>query len=273
MRELMETLGMRFDTTRELLILGLILARTIPVVLLAPFMGSQMVPAEIKMGLAVCLAIVVWPMTRESLTAPLPIEALPVLFLMMKETMIGFCIGFATSHIFAAMEVAGRLIDTARGAAMGEVMLPSTRQRATVAGNLYQQLLLVFFVTLGGYRVFFNIYLDSFAKLPLNGGIDTTTGYGPLVAYACQATADILYTGTILAAPAVAATFIVDIVFGILNRVAPQLNAYFLAMPVKAMGALALMLLGLPAVIQRFDIYLTTAMVAAEQTILLLQPR
>ena len=273
MDEMMRALGMRYEQSRELLILGLILARTLPTVFLAPYLGSQMVPSELKMGLSVALAVIVWPLARESLTGPLPTAGLMVILLMMKEALVGFCIGFSTSHIFSAMEVAGRFIDTARGSAMAEVMLPSTRQKATLAGSLYQQLLVVFFVTLGGYRLFFDIYLNSFAVIPLNAGVDATPGYAPIVAYSCEASSQVLYIGTILAAPAVAATFITDLVFGILNRVAPQLNAYFLSMPVKAMGALALMLVGLPSVMQRFDLYMREALVAVEKSIDLLVAR
>ena len=201
-----------------------------------------------------------------------PMGAMPFLMLMMKETLIGLCLGFCASHIFTAMEVAGRLIDTARGAAMGEVMVPSTKLRATVLGSMYQQLLVVFFVSLGGYRLFFEAYFDSFVRLPLTGGILMAPGFNPLVAYICRASAEILSVGTILAAPAVAATFITDLVFGILNRVAPQLNAYFLAMPVKAMGALAMILIGLPAIIDRLGLYMKEALLATEASIQLLIP-
>lgn len=265
--ELMQSMGMRYDSAREVLIMGLILARSMPLVFLAPYLGSAMLPSEIKVGLGVALAIITYPLAREALHGPLPVAALPVLMLMLKEAMVGFCIGFATSHMFSAMEVAGRFIDTARGAAMGEVMLPSTRQRATVLGNLYEQMLVVFFVTLGGYRLFFDMYLSSFLRIPLDVGIPPTPGYSPMVAYACESSAQVLYIGVILAAPGVAATFITDLVFGILNRVAPQLNAYFLAMPVKAMGGLALVLVGMPAVLQRFEVYMTTALAAVEKSI------
>lgn len=270
MHDMMQAIGQHFETSREMVVLSLILARTLPIIFLAPFLGGQMVPSELKMGLSVGLAVIVWPLARAAVMHELPMDAWSVLLLMMKETLVGFCIGFSASHIFTAMEVAGRLIDTARGAAMGEVMLPSTKQKATAIGSLYQQLLVVFFVTLGGLRIFFEIYLDSFASIPITSGIPATPGYTPVAQYMCVTSAQILYTATILAAPAVAATFITDVVFGILNRVAPQLNAYFLSMPVKAVGALALMLLGMPSVLGRMGPYMRESLSSTEQIIDLL---
>ena len=155
---------------------------------------------------------------------------------------------------------------------MGEVMVPSTKLRATVLGSLFQQLLVIFFCTLGGYRIFFEAYFNSFIQLPLTGTVTTTPGYNALAEFMCRASANTLYVGLILAAPSLAATFITDLVFGILNRVAPQLNAYFLAMPVKAMGALAMLLLGLPAIIDRMSFYMQDALVALERSVLLLIP-
>ncbi len=49
--------------------------------------------------------------------------------------------------------------------------------------------------------------------------------------------------------------FISDVVFGILNRVAPQLNAYFMSMPVKAMAGVIMILVGLIPLMRRFDYY------------------
>ena len=272
MQFLIDTLGMRFDYNREMLILGLILARTLPLVFFAPFLGGGLAPSEVKMGLAVAIAILVWPVARDAMPVMVPTTAMPFMLLMAKETLIGTCMGFSASHIFTAMEVAGRLTDTARGAAMGEVMVPSTKLRATVLGSLFQQLLVIFFATLGGYRIFFEAYFNSFIQLPLTGGVTVTAGYNALIEFMCRASANTLYIGLILAAPSLAATFIADLVFGILNRVAPQLNAYFLSMPVKAMGALAMLLLGLPAIIDRMGIYLQEALIAMERAALLLVP-
>lgn len=272
MQFLVDSLGMRFDSDRELLIMGLILARTLPLVFFAPFLGGGLAPSEVKMGLSVAIAILVWPVAREAMPVMVPSTAMPFMLLMAKETLIGTCMGFSASHIFTAMEVAGRLTDTARGAAMGEVMVPSTKLRATVLGSLFQQLLVVFFATLGGYRLFFEAYFNSFVQLPLTGGINMAPGYNNLIEFMCRTSANTLYIGLILAAPSLAATFIADLVFGILNRVAPQLNAYFLSMPVKAMGALAMLLLGLPAIIDRMGLYLQDSLIGLERAVLLLMP-
>ncbi|MED5465227.1 MAG: flagellar biosynthetic protein FliR, partial [Myxococcota bacterium] len=90
---------------------------------------------------------------------------------------------------------------------------------------------------------------------------------GPFVDYIVHLKSDILLMGTTLAAPIMAATFITDIVFGILNRVAPQLNAYFMSMPVKALGGVIIILVALYAIADRVEHYTSVAMVQTRDVI------
>jgi flagellar biosynthetic protein FliR len=262
---------MKFDYTRELLVVGLILGRIVPMIFLTPFMAGQQAPPEVKMSLGVLFTILVWPLARDSMTGPVPFYALPFLLLMLKETLIGLAVGFANSQMFYAMETAGRFIDTARGAAMSEVLVPTSRTRATPIGTMYSQLLLCVFVAIGGHHIFMDTFFMSFATIPVNETIDLTPGLAPFVLFMLRLTGNVLMTAVILSAPAIAATFITDLVFGILNRVAPQLNAYFMAMPVKAMGALILILASMTPFVMRLEYYITDSLVAVQKTIQLLK--
>lgn len=270
MQNFLSALGIQLNYTRELLLFGLLLARTMPMVFLTPFLGGQLVPPEIKMGLGILLTILVWPMASDSLTAPLEISALPFLIMMLKEVFVGFAIGQVNSLIFYAMETAGRMIDTARGSSMSEVTDPHSHHRNTTTGELYFQLLLVFFVAIGGHHIFLDSFFYSFSVLPLNETLDYKLALKPFAEYAMTLTAQVMLIATVLSAPAVAATFITDVVFGIMNRVAPQLNAYFMAMPVKAMGGIAMVLVTLEAFLDRTGYFIQWGLYAVQKTIDLL---
>lgn len=241
MQPFFNLIGLRFDYTREMLVLGLILARTLPMVFLAPFMAGQAAPPEVKMGMGVFFSVLLWPVVSPSLHH-MPLQALPVLLLFLKETFIGLVMGFLASLLYSAMETAGRIIDTCRGSAMSELLVPNSRSRATAIGTLFSQITLVVFVCCNGHRLYLDIFFRSFESIPLAGGLNMSAAAGMLPDLVTRQCANVLAIAAILAAPAVAATFITDLVFGILNRVAPQLNAYFMAMPVKAVGALTLLL-------------------------------
>ena len=232
-----------------------------------PFLGGALVPNTVKMGLGVVLTIVVWPLARGSLAGEIPYEAITFALLMLKEVFVGFAVGFVNAHIFWAMEMAGRIIDTVRGTSMAEVLVPHTKKRATPFGDLYYQMMLVFFVVLGGHRVFLDTFCFSFASIPLNATIDSGPGLTPFFFFMIRTTAEIFLIATLMAAPIMAATFITDVVFGILNRVAPQLNAYFMAMPVKAVAGVIMALVALIPFSARLEYYTVWTLEAVGDTL------
>ena len=270
MEVLLQQVQEQLNYTQELLMVALILGRTMPMIFLTPFLGGKIVPPELKMGIGLMMTFLIFPAASQSIEGAVPITAIGFLLLMLKEIFIGLCIGFVNGHIFYAMDMSGRLIDTVRGTSMSEVMVPHSKQRVTPTGNLYYQLLLIVFLVLGGHHIFLAAYFESFVSLPLNGNIGLGIALEPFIEFMVRATADILMISVTLAAPVIAATFITDIVFGILNRVAPQLNAYFMSMPVKALGGVIIIFVSLGAITANFENYTTWALSQTEQTIDLL---
>lgn len=256
--------------TQELLVLALVLARTMPMIIQTPFLGGKLAPMEIKIGLGLLFTAVLWPIARVSITAPLPTTAVPFLLLMAKELFIGLAIGFVNSLVFALMEMAGRLVDTSRGAALAEVLEPHSGLRATPFGDLYYQLFLVMFVALGAHGIFFEAFFFSFAAIPLNVGLPPPAELASFADLTMRLTGDILLAAVLLAAPVLAVMLVTDIVFGILNRIAPQLHAYFMAMPVKAMVGIALVVAVMGALTERLRHWVLWSLSAAERTLELL---
>jgi flagellar biosynthesis protein FliR len=270
--ELFRQLGQLLNYTQELLILALILGRTVAMIQLTPFLGGKIAPMQVKMAMGVVLTIIVWPLARDVVDlGNVPLGALPFLFLMLKEVFIGFIIGFVNSHMFYVMDMAGRLIDTTRGTSMSEVQDPHSKQRVTPVGDMYGQLFLVIFLAINGHHIFFEAFFYSFESLP----VSSTLAWGDpkLEAFMEQILrigGDIWSISVVLAAPIVAATFITDVVFGILNRVAPQLNAYFMSMPVKAFGGIVMIFIALEAITIRMTDWVVWVLVQLQDILALL---
>ena len=269
LEQIQQLLG-KLDSTRELLIFALVMARTMVMITLTPFIGGKMVPMEIKMGLGILLTLLVWPLARVSMTAEINVSPVDFILLMVTQVFIGFAIGFVATHIFWAMDMAGRLIDTVRGASMAEVMAPMSESRVTPVGDMFVQLMVVIFVVSGGLGLFLDAFFYSFAQLPLNEGLQLGAGLEPFFELMLRLTGQILLLSTLIAAPVVAATFITDVVFGILNRVAPQLNAYFMSMPVKAMAGIILILVAMDPLVARMRDFVVWTLQAVQQTLDLL---
>lgn len=258
---LLNQLGIALNYTQELLVAALIMARTVTMVVMTPFMGGKLVPTEVKMGLGAMITILVWPLARVGVGDEIPVSAFPFLVLMIKEVFVGFVFGYFNSHLFWAMDMAGRLIDTSRGTSMSEVQDPHSKQRVTPTGNMYVQVFLCIFVGIGGHHVFLDGYFDSFATLPVHRGLNFTDGtFNAFFVESLILVARLWSLSVIIAAPILAATFITDVVFGILNRVAPQLNAYFMSMPVKAYGGIIMIFVAFEVITDRMRDFVVEAL-------------
>jgi flagellar biosynthesis protein FliR len=234
------------DLSAALLLLALCAARVVPVLVLAPFLGGRLVPATVKVGLAVAVALLVWPQALRGVALP-QLGTVHVVLLLAKEAFVGVALGLCAALVFMAAEAAGRLIDTARGASLAESLVPQSGTRASPVADLYLQLAVVVFLALGGHRLFLAALARSYEVIPVTS-FPSTTGLGALALATIAMTGQMLFVAVGLATPVLLAAVLTDVALGLVNRVAPQLNAFVLGMPAKALVGAALVLVTLSLV-------------------------
>ena len=228
------------DSAAAMLALGAVMARVGAAAWLAPFLGGRLVPVPVKTGLILVLTLVMFPLVVR--TVPSGISAPLAVALLAKEALVGMALGFVVSAAFWGAEAAGRLVDTARGASMAELTIPHTGTRSSPMGALFFQLALVLFIVLGGHRIFITALGASYEVLPV-ATFPVARGFGGLALLCCRVTADIFVLGLSLAAPVIAAVFLTDVTLGLINRFAPSINVFFLAMPAKAVIGIGILVL------------------------------
>ena len=240
-----EAAGLRGDLSDFLLMFSLVTMRIIPIIFQTPFMGGKLVPTETRIGLSVGLAILVHPYAQDAMSGPLELSWAQYILLMGKEVFVGFVIGFIAAEIFYAMEIGGRALDVMRGSNMAEVQVPELQLRASPIGQFNFQLLLVVFCALNGHGIFIESVIDSYNVVGIDSFPKFTRGFDEFTDQILLYTNSLFGLAFALVFPGLFASFLVDVVFGMFNRIAPQLNAYFMAMGVKAMAGLVMFLFAL----------------------------
>lgn len=238
MPQVLSALYETVDQTRALVTFALIMARIMAIVILVPYLGGKNAPPEVKMGIGVTLSLILWPTVLANATGPLPIAPLMFVLMMLKEVFIGLVIGFVAAEIFYTVEMSGQLIDMLRGANQIQTMVPEITERSSAFGNLQYQLLLALFLSLDLHHVFINALFESYVALPINELPGLSAGFFPLVDLIMRITADVLIIAVAMTMPVGIVCLIVETAFGLLNRVAPQINAYFMAFPAKVMAGI-----------------------------------
>lgn len=270
---LLETILQTFEVSQSpqafLVLVGLAFARMLAFLAQVPFFGGAAVPARVKVATAAAFVIILYPSIAAELPAGgrLPFGPLGFVGLLAKEAFVGFTLGFVASLVFEAVQVAGRIIDLQRGSTMAEMFAPQLQERVSELGQFKLQLAIVLFLLVGAHRPFISALVESFATVPALGYPHLSAGWTPGAAFITQLAGSVLAIGVQLAAPGIIALLLTDLLFGIVNRVAPQINVFFLSLPVKMVVGIVVVLLALPLFGERYIHYFGEALRALVETI------
>ena len=216
-----------------------IFARIAGIFIQTPVISSRSFPSMGKAALAVWISTVLWFVVPVN-TDLIPQTLVGFIVVLVSEVVIGFLIGFTCNVIFLAIQSAGELIDLQMGLSVSQAFDPVFGASLSIIGRMLFFVSLTTFLLLNGHHLVLSILNQSFRMLP--------TPY--LVNLGSQSLIpNLLNLGTImwttalqLAGPVVLVIFLSDFTFGIVSRVAPQVNVFMLGFQVKpALGLIAIL--------------------------------
>lgn len=234
MSELVRRLQLDVDPYFSVALVMLILARTIPMIVLSPIFGGKMVTGQVKIGISMMLMMVLFPCLAPLVKGNLPTQGMALYSLVLKEAAVGAMMGFLSSMVFMAIQSAGNLIDIQRGTAQASVLVPQLDIQGPVFSNFNTQLCTVFFFLINGHHLFLKGYFESFSIIPVNSFPNMSAHFLQFVEQAIRMSGSVLVVAVQMTGPILLSLLMVDIVMGVTNRIAPMVQVYFLAMPIKA---------------------------------------
>ena len=220
----------------------LVLARISPLFVLAPIFSSRMLPARARGIAAVALAIGMAPIAMADRKVPTEIFALGEL--MVKEVLIGLAFAFAVAVVFNAVSIAGSFLDTLVGFSFGSLVDPITGTQSPVLSQIYSLVGVMIFIAIGGDGWMIQGLAKTYELVPLLAFPSTAA----LVGGANAAFTGIFVSALEIAAPVLIAVTITDAAFGIVSRVAPQMNVFAVGLPAKILIAIIILGASLPFV-------------------------
>lgn len=213
----------------------------------APVFGNRLIPARVRMGVALMLTVVIAPVIPP---VPLidPVSA-PGLLLAIQQVLIGAALGFALRLVFAVLEIGGQLIAQMMGLGFAVLVDPQNGIDVPVVSRLYLILATLVFLNLNGHLAVVEVLSDSFVTLPV-----ASQGLGQRGLWALVIHAGWVFSSAVrMALPAIIALFIVNLAFGVMARAAPQLNIFAVGFPLTLIFGFFVMLLTLPSTLTQFE--------------------
>lgn len=220
--------------------------------LFTPFIGGQSIPARGRLATAIAFSLFLYPLIVSPLQDSFLVNPWLVVALFVKEALFGFTIGFITMMVFFALESAGRVVDHQRGGANAEIFLPQLGQ-VSIFGLFNFWLAVALFLTIGGHRLFLDAFFMSYQTIPLLELPNLGSGITPFLDLIIHLSGSIIEIAVKLAAPVLIAILLVDIVLGLANKMAPQINVFELGFAVKGYMGPLMMYVSLLVVVGEMD--------------------
>lgn len=231
----------------------LFMARMLPIIALAPFLGARTLPQAAKIAMGIALFVVFLPSLLLSVSSPLEFD-LYLVTLLLKELFVGFLLGFLISMPFSIVQSAGIMIDHQRGGSSLMVNDPTIQNQSSPLGTMFNMVLIWLFYYIDGPFIFFEAILTSYEVIPADkffaGGFfsKSSSFWQGQIALLNQ----VMIISIRLATPALIVILMTDFFLGIANRLAPQVQITFLGMPLKSLLALLIIFVGWRAMMTEF---------------------
>jgi flagellar biosynthetic protein FliR len=207
----------------------LVFARVGAMVMLLPGLGETNIPVRIKLATALLLTLIILPLHRADYHVNLDALA-ALLVLMLYEILIGIVLGATARVTLAALQVAGSVIAQQLGLGFVTSVDPTTQgQQGLLIGN---------FLTLLGVTMLFATDSHHLVIAALNDSYSIFSPgelapSGDVAALATRAFAAAFKIGTQLAAPFLVFGLVFNIGLGVLARLMPQMQVYFVGVPLS----------------------------------------
>jgi flagellar biosynthesis protein FliR len=213
-----------------------------------PGLGEISIPQRIRLTVALLVTLVVAPVVGPTVP-PLPDSAIAMAGIVLGETLIGVFIGLAGRFAMSAMIVAGAIISQQIALSSATLFDPTFGQQgAAVSAWLAAVALTIVFVT-DLHHLMLRAVVDSYTLFPAGQ-------LAPLGSYAealVRWTAQSFLIGVQISAPFLVFGLVINLALGLIARLQPAIQVFFIAQPALiAVGFLA-MGLTLVATMQAFE--------------------
>jgi flagellar biosynthetic protein FliR len=229
-----------YATAQQVFAAGLVFARVGAIIMLLPALGETFIPPRIRLSFALAFTLMLFPLIARS-APPLPPDAAGLAGAVIKEVLIGLMIGGVLRLFMSSLATAGEIVSLQTTLSFAQTANPMQAQPSTTLGTFLGLIgiSLVFATDLD--HLFVAAIVSSFDLFPFTRGVPVADA-GQL---AVQTVARSFALGLQLAAPVVVFSLVFNIAIGLVARVMPQFQVFFVATPLNILLGLSIFALSL----------------------------
>jgi flagellar biosynthetic protein FliR len=231
----------------EAWVYGLVFARIGSMIAAMPVFGETMIPMRARLILALALTLVLAPLAGIA-NGPPPAPA-QLAALLIGEILIGLAIGLAARFIMSALHVAGSVIAATLGLSMAMSADPAQNGgQGAITGTFLSMMALTLIFATDLHHLLIGAMKHSYTLFPAGGAVQTDD----FAQWAIKLSADAIALGVQMSAPFLVFALVLQFTAGIVSRMMPQVQIFFVTVPISILGGFVLLMFSLSAMMMLF---------------------
>lgn len=225
----------------------IVFCRLIGVLLSMPFLGQVEISGRFRLFAALAFAYLLQPiLPLKDVDVTMPFITMTIVC--GRELIIGYFVGLVGRLLLTILDFAGSVMGAQMGLSSATIFNPSFAGQAAIPSMLMSFFGLAIFLSLDLHHLVFQGLVKSYYLFPLHSKLmwaDMSKGYITVFSL-------IFSIGLQLAAPFIIVFIVLQVGFGLMNRMIPQMQIFFVSLPLQIWGGLVVMMITGGAIVMRF---------------------
>jgi flagellar biosynthetic protein FliR len=225
----------------------MVLARISSFVTVLPLVANVFVPLRIRLLISVALSILVFNV----IPAPaFEFFSLQMIVILLQQVLIGIASGYVFTLVFELFVLGGHIISMQMGLGFATLADPRITTN-NLLSQVYWLAAVLIFLQMNGHLMMVGVFVKSFYSIPISSGEFVMSNLSDIVNFA-----SIIYSGAIsIALPAIISLLIVNIMFAVMSRTAPQMNIFAVGFSIMLVLGLLVVYLTFVNMLENAEIY------------------
>lgn len=232
-----------YATAQQVYAAGLIFARLGAIVMLIPGIGETFVPARVRLSFAFLFALILFPIIGVTVPA-VPTTVSGAGGAMIQEVLIGLMMGGILRLFMTSLSTAGEIVSIQTTLSFAQTANPTEAQPTASLGTFLGLVGLLLIMTTNLHHLFIGAVVKSYAIFPFTRAVPVADA-GQL---AVQTVSRSFGLGLQLAAPVLVFSLVFSVATGLVARVMPQFQVFFVAAPLQVLLGLSIFALSLGSI-------------------------
>lgn len=211
--------------------------------MIIPIIGTQLVPARIRLGLALLTTVLVAPLIDViPVIDPLSLSSINIL---LQQILIGSMMGFMFIMFMQLFAIAGQIMAMQMGLGFASMVDPASGVSVPVLSQIFLVCVTLLFLSTNGHLVMIEVFLESFRVWPISTSIISDDGFSPEIIWLMIHRVSWMWASALLLSlPIITSVLVINISFGIMSRASPQMNVFALGFPISQLFGMLIIWVG-----------------------------